>query len=118
MKKTLALLRNGFESASYKTAEFIAFCRTFKSEFSKELKSIGASDLDFRNGHFEIYGNYTLNGQPHYFMLSDVRFFGSEERIMYRTCDHYKDYTGGYNRYVQIEEGMGQEMNTSLFQVA
>ena len=38
MKKTLALLQQGFESSSQKTPEFIAFCRVFKSEFSKVLK--------------------------------------------------------------------------------
>ena len=116
MNKTLALLRKGFESSAYKTPEFEAFCRTFRNEFSKELKSIGATDRTFRIGHFEIFGNYTINNQPFYFSLSDVRFF-PEAQLLYRTCKDYSDYSGGYNRYVKIETGMAKKMSTGSFKM-
>lgn len=44
MKKTLILLKQGFESSAYKTPEFIAFTRTFKSEFKKVLKDLKCSE--------------------------------------------------------------------------
>jgi len=114
MKKTLLKLSQGFQSSSYKTDEFKTFCRTFKSELSKELKSIGVTDLKFSNGHFSISGFFTAeSGQIYYFSLSDVRGaeFQNEIQLMYRTAEHYKDYSGGGNQWVTIESGMTDRMN-------
>jgi len=41
----------------------LEFYRTFKSEFRKELKSIGATNIVFSRGHFYVSGFFTLNGQ-------------------------------------------------------
>lgn len=116
MKKSLRLLRRGFESSSTKTPEFISFCRTFKSEFTKELQSIGATNIVFNNGHFYISGFFTLGSQAWYFSLSDVR--GMEYclnqscmgKLLYRTAKDYRDFTGGMNRYATIEPGMAENM--------
>lgn len=105
------MLRAGFESSSGLTPEFAQFYRTFKSEFTKELKSQGATDIVFSRGHFYVSGFCTINGQVWYFSLSDVR--GAEFRmpqLMYRTAKHYKDFTGGQNRWADIKEGMGEDM--------
>lgn len=112
MNKSINLLKRGFESSSGLTPEFSQFYRTFKSEFTKELKSIDATDIKFSRGHFYISGFYTIDGQAWYFSLSDVR--GMEyriDRLMYRTADNYKDFRGGGNRWVDIELGMGQNMD-------
>jgi len=112
MKKSITLLKNGFESSSGTTPEFLTFFRTFKSEFTKELKSIGATEIQIGKGHFYISGFFTINGQAYYISLSDVR--DAEYHIpnlLYRTAQHYKDYTGGSNQYVNIETGMVQNMN-------
>jgi len=119
MKKSLALLRNGFQSASNKTPEFKSFCRTFKSEFSKELQKLNATNVIFSFGHFSITGFFTIGTQAWYFSLPDVR--GMEygmvnnpdsclNKLLYRTAKDYKDYTGGQNRFAKIETGMAEEM--------
>ena len=119
MKKSLALLLIGFQSSTGLTPEFAQFYRTFKSEFTKELKSIGATNIVFSRGHFYISGFFTVNGQAYYFNLSDVRGMDYSLRnnpdscmsqLLYRTAQHYKDYTGGMNQYVRIGQGMAQEM--------
>jgi len=104
------LLSQGFESSSRKTEELKAFYRTFKSELSKELKSIGATDLKFSLGHFYVSGFFTAqSGQIYYFSLSDVR--SSEFNMLYRTAQHHKDWTGGGNQWVTIKSGMAERMS-------
>jgi len=116
MKNSIAMLKRGFESSSGLTPEFAEFFRTFKSEFTKELLTIGASNLVFSRGHFYVSGFFTdVQGQAWYFSISDVRgmariSFVEGFALLYRTAKHYKDYTGGNNRYRQIEPGMAKEM--------
>jgi len=119
MKKSLALLLAGFESSSSLTPEFAQFFRTFKSEFTKELKSIGAENIVFSRMHFCLSGFFTYAGQAYYFSLSDVRGmdYGLRQypdscmnQLLYRTAQHYKDYSGGMNQYVRIETGMAENM--------
>jgi hypothetical protein len=116
MNKSIAMLRRGFESSSTLTPEFAQFYRTFKSEFTKELLSVGATNIVFSRGHFYVSGFCTINGQIWYFSLSDVR--GMEHclnqwcsgQLMYRTAQHYKDWTGGRNQWANFETGMAQKM--------
>jgi hypothetical protein len=119
MKKSLEMLERGFESSSSLTPEFAKFYRTFKSEFTKELKSQGATEIEFHRGHFYLSGFCRVNGQLWYFSLPDVRGIGYTlknnsnscmSKLMYRTAQHNKDWTGGMNRYVTIREGMAEEM--------
>lgn len=116
MKKSIAMLKRGFESSSGLTPEFQQFFRTFKSEFTKELQTIGASNIVFSRGHFYVSGFFTdVSGQAWYFSLSDVRGmikmpFVEGFALLYRTAKNYKDYTGGRNRYRTIEPGMAKEM--------
>jgi len=110
------MLQAGFESSSGLTPEFQQFFKTFKSEFTKELESQGATNIVFSRGHFYISGFCTIGTQVWYFSISDVR--GMEYclnqscmgKLLYRTAEHYKDYTGGQNRYATIREGMGEDM--------
>ena len=111
MRKSIRLLRHGFESSCSTTEEFLNFVRTFRSEFTEELKSIGATDIQIGKGHFYVSGFFTVDGQIWYFSLSDVR--GMEyylNKLMYRTAKDYKDFVGGQNRYVTIETGMAKNM--------
>jgi hypothetical protein len=111
MKETVKLLEAGFESSCSKTPEFKHFARVFKKEFSCELKSIAATDIVFNVGHFYISGFFTIGTQAWYFSIPDVR--GSDYRmpqLMYRTAKHYKDFTGGQNRYVDIRFDMSADM--------
>lgn len=113
MKETLKLLKQGFESSSQTTLEFTQFVNTFKKEFKKEMQSVNAQNFTFYKGHFNIYGFFTINSQMFYFSLSDVRGkeYVSTINLLYRTAEHDKDWTGGGNRYVKIEDGMALKMD-------
>ena len=116
MKNSIKILQQGFESSSGLTPEFQQFFRTFKKEFTKELESVGATNVQISRGHFYVSGFCTIDGQVWYFSLSDVR--GMEYclnqtcmgKLLYRTAKDYKDYTGGQNRYASIETGMAENM--------
>jgi hypothetical protein len=111
MKKSIAQLHAGFESSTGLTPEFNEFYKTFKREFTKELKSQGATDIKFSRGHFFISGFCTIDGQIYYFSLPDVRSSNFRiPKLLYRTAESYKDFTGGMNRYAEIKTGMGEEM--------
>ena len=105
MKKSLEMLRLGMESSSGKTLEFKAFVTQYKKDIKTELKNIGATDVKFRVGHFEVSGNFTIGTQCYYFSTSDVRN-PNISQLMYRTCTDYKDYSGGYNQWVKWTEGL------------
>jgi hypothetical protein len=116
MNKSIEMLKRGFESSCSLTPEFAQFFRTFKSEFTKELKTIGATEIEFHRGHFYLSGFCRVNGQLWYFSISDVR--GLEfclnqwcmGQMLYRTAQHNKDWTGGRNQYANFETGMAQKM--------
>ncbi len=110
MRKTLTLLKKGFESSCGLTPEFSSFFRTFKSEFTKELKGIGATNIEFHRGHFYISGFFDVNNKSYYFSISDVRDSYQTPDLLYRTAKDHKDYTGGKNCYVKIESGMASKM--------
>ncbi len=119
MKESLKLLKKGFESSCSTTPEFASFFRTFKKEFTKELQSIGATEIEFSRGHFHLTGFFRVDGQLWYFSLSDVRGMdyglanhpeSCMNKLLYRTAKHNKDWTGGRNRYATIETGMAQNI--------
>ena len=107
MYKTIEQLQKGFVSSSGLTPEFSQFYKTFKKEITKELKSIGAENIQIKRGHFYVSGFFTVGGKCFYISLPDVR--GSEiviPKVLYRTAKDYKDFTGGANNYLTIREGM------------
>lgn len=119
MKKSLQMLLAGFESSCSLTPEFAQFYRTFKSEFTKELKSVSATEIEFHRGHFYLSGFCRINEQLWYFSLSDVRGmdYGLKNnpnncmsKLLYRTAQHNEDWTGGHNRYATIQTGMAKKM--------
>ena len=120
MKQSLLLLLAGFESSSGLTEQFRNFFNVFKREISKELRSVGATNIKMSRGHFSVSGFFmSATGQTDYFSLSDVRDmqYGLKHnpnscmsQLLYRTAKDYKDYTGGGNQYVAIKSGMANEM--------
>lgn len=113
MKKIIDLLKIGFESSCYKTPEFKSFARKFKNVMAKELAAIGAKITAYNTGHFYVSGFFrTPCGNCYYFNLGDVR--GSEVRMpsmMYRHAENEKDYTGGTNMWIGLEDGIGKKMS-------
>jgi len=113
MKAVVNAMKVEFESSSSETPQFRAFYNLFKKEFTKELKSVGATDITFSKGHFFISGFFTIGSQAWYFSISDVRgchYRFSDNKLLYRTATDYKDYRGGCNNYVTIEPGMAHKM--------
>ena len=107
MQKTLKLLQQKFQSSSGLTPQFKTFAMTFKREFTKFLTEKGCTNIEIGRGHFFLSGFFTTSsGQIFYFNLGDVRWpiGGPVTRMLYRTAKHYKDYTGGINQYILLED--------------
>lgn len=98
MKKTLSLIEKGFVSSSEETPEFKKFVSVFSSEFRNILKKKGASDIKIYSGHFYISGFFTFKEKYFYFSIGDVRC--GSMRMMWRTAENYKDFTGVSNHFL------------------
>lgn len=104
MKKSLVLFNQEFESSSQRTPQYKEFHRTFKREFTKALGQIGCRDIKIHApNHFDVTGFFTApDGQMWYFSIGDLRW--NKERMLIRTAKHDKDWTGGCNQYIRIDE--------------
>lgn len=103
MKNAIAETQKEFESASYKTPEYLAWFRTFKREFTKFLQERGMTGIDFgKPNHFDMHGFFKDGGKDQiwYFSISDLR--GFKDNMLIRTAQHYKDFTGGQNQYLSL----------------
>lgn len=118
-----------FGSGSVNSEQFNQFFEDFKKSFTRELKKIGATKLLFSKGHFYLSGFFTIQEQAVYFSISDVRSAFNFSRsgnpqMLVRTAKNYEDYSGGANKYVDIEPNMSKEilrvlgMDVNLFKKA
>ena len=83
--------------------DFKSFFSKEKSRITKQLKELGCTDIQMSRQFYYFNGFFTSkSGQAYYFSCSDVRHFGYN-KIMYRTAKDYKDFTGGMNQYVTID---------------
>jgi hypothetical protein len=104
---TLFIIKAFYCRIKHSKALTSLFCRSF----TKELRKIGAYDMTYSKGHFNITGFFTVKEQAYYFSLSDVRSgFCYPENLLLRTAKNYKDYTGGGNMYVIIQSGMYRDL--------
>ena len=95
-------LTQKFESSSGRTPQYLAFHRLFKREFTAYLKECGAREIQFsKPNHFDATGFFTINDQPYYFSLSDLRW--SKDTLLIRTAKDYRDYHGGTNQFVRLD---------------
>ena len=113
MKKSIKLLRQGFESSSERTPEFTAFANTFKTELTFALKKKNATEIQFSVGHFYITGFFKVGTQMYYFSISDVREAEHKAicNLLYRTAEHNRDFSGGHNQYAPIVENIHEYLN-------
>ena len=111
-KKLMDWKGNCFESSCYKTPEFMAFARMFRSHIQKQAKENGLEVTNFSSGHFYCSGFFrNINtGKVAYFSISDVRHFPDSwiNNVLLRTAEHEKDYTGGRNQSANIQD-IGRE---------
>jgi hypothetical protein len=118
MKNIARLLLRGenyFGSGSYNSEEFDEFFKSFKKSFTRELKKINAVSIEFSKGHFYLSGFFKVNEQHYYFSISDVRhgfgfYANGKPRMLIRTAEHNKDYTGGGNNYVEIDSSIHKKI--------
>lgn len=110
---------NYFGSGSYTTKQFDEFFEDFKKSFTYQLKKLKAKEIEFSKGHFYLSGFFKVGEQFYYFSIGDVRhgfdcvmqWDGNYKvKMLIRTAEHNKDYTGGMNRHVFIENGMAKEI--------
>jgi hypothetical protein len=116
-------LEQAFESDAIVTPEFKSFATKFRNALKKELSAAGAELVSFSRGHFDISGLYRIKGQLGYFSLPDVRSAGgfgmsNTPKLMYRTAEHEKDYSGGSNQWVNIENGAGSAMTKNMTSIS
>ena len=102
-KKVLYLLNQEFESSSARTPQYLKFHRTFKREFKALLKPYTKEIEIGKPNHFDISGFFKLNDDRiYYFSLSDLRW--SKDSLLIRTAKDFKDYTGGSNNSITLNE--------------
>jgi hypothetical protein len=104
MKAAIKATKGHFESSSFRTPEYLAWHRTFKRAFTKFLESRGMTGIEIsKPNHFDLSGFFKDGGhdQIWYFRIEDIRW--SKDRMLIRTAQHYKDYTGGRNQYVPLD---------------
>jgi len=101
-----------FGSGGYNSEQFNDFFEDFKKSFTYQLKRVNATEIEFSKGHFYLTGFFKVDEQYFYFSLSDVRYglhqtdWRGNITLLMRTAKHNKDFTGGANNYVAIENGM------------
>jgi len=111
MNQISALIQGGFESSSGLTPQFKAFARLFKKLIKKEIGKKGCELLTFNRGHFYVSGFFRKGEQIYYFSISDVRDCYNIPNMLYRAVTSTRDFTGGHNQYVNIEDDMIHKMN-------
>jgi hypothetical protein len=84
--------------------DFRSFFTREKNRITKALTALGCKDVIMYRNFYYFSGFFTApSGQLYYFSISDVRHF-SYKQMLYRTAQHYKDFTGGTNQYVDKDK--------------
>ena len=97
-------------SRSGMSADYCGFFQREAKKIAKILESKGCTNVQITSGFYYFSGFYTdPNGQVWYFNSGDVRNWDDtygyqNDRIYYRTAQHYKDYTGGVNRWMNVAD--------------
>ena len=101
MKKSLYLLSFNFVSSSQRTPQYLEFHRTFKRELKALLNPYCVKIEIGKPNHFDIWGFFQLkDNRIFYFSLSDLRW--SKDNILIRTAKDFKDYGGGSNNFINL----------------
>jgi len=100
--KVIYLLNCEFESSSQKTEQYSKAHRIFKREFTKILKPLCKEIEISKPNHFDITGFFKLNdNRIYYFSIGDLRW---DKIFLIRTAEDFKDYTGGSNNFLSLDE--------------
>lgn len=114
ISKSLYLFGFEFESSSSRTPQYLEFHKVFKREFAQLLKP-HIKKIEFsKPNHFDVSGFFELNESfenrdtnIYYFSIGDLRW---DKILLIRTAKGFKDYTGGSNNYITLEEGFEERL--------
>lgn len=114
MKTIINELKNTeFISSSCLTQQFSNFSRKFKRVFKKELIKLNCSNIEIDRGHFYFSGFFDYKNKVFYFSFSDVRFFKGNPMLL-RTAKHHKDYTGGSNCFINLDDNFMDALKSKM----
>lgn len=106
--KTLAQLRDVHAynpDAAERKARFHSSGRAFLRQLAKDLKlAKGSFDIRSNQGGVAVSGEVTLHHERLYVQISDCSVGGPGLSVLYRRCDGRRDYTGGSNHFVGVEQ--------------
>jgi hypothetical protein len=111
-----SILNQPIESSSQTTPEWKSMYRKAVNYIKKELADI-AENVQVSRGHFDLSGFFTAKttGQVFYLSVSDVRCYPHViKNMLIRTAKNYKDYTGGSNMYVRIDDHMKSDIQSII----
>lgn len=94
------------------------FHKLAKAELRKLVKHLGMTrgtyDIRSNLGGDAVAGEVILHTEKVYLQIISKGFGEKGLRVMYRTCKGRKDYTGGQNNYVSLEEFLTPEFRYKL----
>ena len=101
MKKAIESTKQTFESSCIRTPQYLEWHRLFKREFSKFLRDHEATEIHIsKPNHFDLSGFFKVHNQIYWFRIEDLRW--SKDKMLIRTAENWKDFTGGFNRYASL----------------
>lgn len=102
MEALVKLTSKGLQSSSGLTQEWKTTYTKTSGLLKKLFTKMGCANIKLTRGHFYLSGFLTApNGEIFYINLSSFDMFGIENMLI-RTAKDYKDFTGGSNNYVSI----------------
>jgi len=109
MEQTLKEIQEKFISSSQKTEQYKSFHKLFSKEFKKLLKPYCKEILIHKTNHFDINGFFKLESEKiYYFSISDLRW--SKDNMLIRTAENFKDYSGGGNNFINLDENFKENL--------
>ncbi len=105
-------LNHEFSSGPYTGEDFKQFNRDFRTTLKRKIKPYPLEIRNWNRGHYYLSG-FLYNQETEkyvYFSISDVRPKANLNNILIRTAKNEKDYTGGMNNFVTLEE-IGEAAN-------
>lgn len=105
-----------FESASHATPHWESFFKIARGTFRKGLEGF-STEVVINKGHFYFSGFFRdVYDNVWYFSISDVR--SKDFNLLIRTAKDFKDYTGGFNRFLKLDENLFDNIQNMVLREA
>jgi len=113
MEKSLVLLNQDFQSSSERTPQYLEFHRTFKRELKNVLAQFCSRIEISKPNHFDVSGFFQIHsGEIFWFRLGDLRW--DKNDILIRSAKDFKDYSGGSNSFIKLDERFVERLKEYL----